>query len=247
VLNIIVDHNNDLYQYFLHWFAYFLQNPGEKCETALIIVGEQGTGKNVFFTDVLSNLVGKYAIPNESKLENIIGRFNSFIENKVLIVCNELQAIDSSKYLNTDALKSLITEKKYHIEQKFMPLREADNVTNFIFVSNHMPIKLENGDRRYVVTQCSAEKKNNFKYFHDLAESFKFIDEDGYTFYDHLYSFFLGIDMSDFNLRVIPMTILKQDIIDACKESWLLFFEDNLDQFHKGYISKQCYQDYRQY
>jgi hypothetical protein len=77
IFNIISDHNNDLYTYILNWISYLLQNPGSKTETAFIIIGEQGTGKNKFFTDVISKLFGKYAIANENNINNIIGRFNS--------------------------------------------------------------------------------------------------------------------------------------------------------------------------
>jgi hypothetical protein len=52
----------------------------------LIVIGEQGTGKNKFFTDVISKLFGLYSIANENNINNIIGRFNSVIENKILVI-----------------------------------------------------------------------------------------------------------------------------------------------------------------
>jgi phage/plasmid-associated DNA primase len=86
VYNIISDHNNELYNYILNWISYLLQNPGSKTETAFIIIGEQGTGNNKFFTDVISKLFGRYAIANENNINNIIGRFNSSFENKILVI-----------------------------------------------------------------------------------------------------------------------------------------------------------------
>jgi hypothetical protein len=74
ILNIISDRNNDLYNYILNWISYLLQNPGSKTETAFLIIGEQGIGKNKFFTDVISKLFGRYAIANENNINNIIGR-----------------------------------------------------------------------------------------------------------------------------------------------------------------------------
>jgi hypothetical protein len=59
----------------------------------LVIDGAQGTGKNKFFADVISKLFGRYVISNENNISNIIGRLNSLIENKIVIVCNELQSI----------------------------------------------------------------------------------------------------------------------------------------------------------
>jgi hypothetical protein len=74
ILNIISDSNNDLYNYILNCISYLLQNPGSKTEIAFIIIGEQGTGKNKLFTDVISKLFGRYAIANENNINNIIGR-----------------------------------------------------------------------------------------------------------------------------------------------------------------------------
>jgi phage/plasmid-associated DNA primase len=113
-----------------------------------IIIGEQGTGKNKFFTDVISKLFGRYAISNENNNTNIIGRFNSSFENKILVICNELQSLDNAKHLNTDYLKSLITDGPCTIESKFVNSRSIENVSYFIFVSNnYLPIKMKNGDR----------------------------------------------------------------------------------------------------
>jgi hypothetical protein len=100
--------------------AFIIQKPGSKTETALVIIDEQGTGMNKFFTDVISKLFGLYCISNENNIRNIIGRFNSSIENKILIVCNELQSIDHAKHLNTDCLKSLRTYHFWTIESKIV-------------------------------------------------------------------------------------------------------------------------------
>jgi hypothetical protein len=59
VVNIISDGKNELYNSVLNWISYLLQNPGSKTETALIIMGKQGIGRNKFFTDVISKLFGR--------------------------------------------------------------------------------------------------------------------------------------------------------------------------------------------
>jgi putative DNA primase/helicase len=241
VLNIISDRNNDLYEYILNWISYLLQNPGSKTETALLVIGEQGTGKNKFFTDVISKLFGRYAIVNENNINNIIGRFNSSFENKILVICNELQSIDDAKHLNTDCLKSLITDNTCTIESKFVNSPVIDNVSNFIFVSNnYLPIKIENGDRRYVIFKTSNEHKNNFEYFADLNKRFT------HEFYNELYNFFINRDLTKptFNAKLIPITDIKNDMIESCKESWLLFFEDTISKFMKRSNCKLAYLDY---
>jgi phage/plasmid-associated DNA primase len=42
-------------------------------------------------------------------------------------------------------------------------------------------------------------------------------------------------------------TNIKIEMMDACKESWLLFVEKKLDRFSKGYEMKKAYSDYKKY
>jgi hypothetical protein len=77
--------------------------------------------------------------------------------------------------------------------------------------------------------------QNNFEYFDRLNKKFT------HEFYNELYNFFINRDLTDFNTRLIPITDIKNDMIESCKESWLLFFEDNISKFMKRYNSKMTY------
>jgi hypothetical protein len=66
-----------------------------------------------------------------------------------------------------------------------------------------LPIKIENGDSRYVEFKCSDASKNNFDYFSRLNDMFT---DD---FYTNLHNYFKSFDISTFNPRVIPITDLK--------------------------------------
>jgi hypothetical protein len=127
-----------------------------------------------------------------------------------------LQSIDNANDLNADCLKSLITENTCTIESKFVKSRAIENVSNFIFVSNnYLPIKVENGDRPYVIFKTRNVCKKNFVYFDGLNKTFT---ED---FYKMLYQFFTNRELIDFNARIIPITDIKKEMIKSCKESWL--------------------------
>jgi hypothetical protein len=139
ILNLICVHYLDLYSYIINWISFFIQNGGSKIEIALILIGYQDTGKNKFLRDAISKLFGHYVMPNLNKISNIICRFNRSIENKIMIVCNDIQTIESAKHLNTDCLKSIITDWLCRMKPKF-----ANNIRNFIFISNnHLSIKIE--------------------------------------------------------------------------------------------------------
>jgi hypothetical protein len=98
----------------------------------------------------------------------------------------------------------LITDNTCTIESKFVNSRTIDIVSNFIFVSNnYLPIKIENGDRRYVIFKTNNKCKNKFEYFDGLSKTFT------HEFYYTLYNFFIKGDLTDFNARLIPITDIK--------------------------------------
>jgi hypothetical protein len=51
-------------------------------------------------------------------------------------------------------------------------------------------------------------------------------------------------NITDFNARIIPITDIKNDMIESCITSWLLFFEDKISKFYKRDNSKLAYVDY---
>jgi hypothetical protein len=95
-------------------------------------------------------------------------------------------------------------------------MRSINNVSNFSFVSSHHPlIKIENGDLRYFVFKCSDDAKSNFDYFGKLNNQF---DE---LFYQQLFSSFKNsVELSYFHPIIMTETVLKIEMMDACKEFW---------------------------
>ena len=106
-----------LYDYVLNWISNIIQHPGMKNETALVIKGLQGIGKNTF-TDVVSELLSGYSVANVTEMQELTGNFNSVVENKMLIVLNELKNCGDERMANFNALKSIITDKTIRINEK---------------------------------------------------------------------------------------------------------------------------------
>ncbi|OHS94020.1 Poxvirus D5 protein [Tritrichomonas foetus] len=209
VRTIICDNNHELFNYTINWFSFIVQHPGTKVGSALVLRGQQGIGKNVF-TDVICKLIGRYAHDNITTVEELTGQFNSCLENSMLIVLNEMMNYGEGRSSNFDALKSIITDPIIRINEKCQPRRTAQNVANIIFCSNNaVPVKITEGDRRYVVYDVSEKMKGCFDYFKELCSSFT------PEFYSHLLSYFLVNDISEFNPRVIPMTEVKASMMEA--------------------------------
>ncbi|KAH7830960.1 putative Poxvirus D5 protein [Monocercomonoides exilis] len=206
---VITNNNEKLYQYILCWIVSILQNPGKKSETSLVLKGLQGIGKNVW-ANVFAELLEGYSCPNVTEIAELTGQFNSIVEGKMLIALNELKNVGDDRTADFDALKSIITDSTIRINEKNQPRRTAENEANFIFVTNHsFPVKVEIGDRRYVVCDCDSNYKINLTFFKDFTSSF---DNE---FYEQLLCYFLSKDLSEFNTRAIPTTEAKEDILAA--------------------------------
>ena len=210
MLNVICNDNEELCTYIINWFAHIFQKPGEKIGIALILVGMQGTGKTVF-TNVVCHLCGCYGLEN-ANLNNISGNYNTLIKDKILIVVNEVDPKYGLTSGSTNNLKTLITESSIDFNQKHKDAINGKNFANFIFVSNNfIPMRIDLDDRRFCVIEVSPDYKDDKEYFVSLLQS---IEVPG--FYENLITFFLSIDIADWNPAEIPYTEAKERIINEC-------------------------------
>ena len=193
----------------MKWLAYIVQNPGRKTEVCLVLRGAQGIGKNRF-TDTIAELLAGYSERNITDIEELTGQFNSVIEGKMLLVCNEMRNFGASRLANHDSLKSIITDSSIRIAEKYIPRRTAENVCNMIICSNNdFPVKIEAGDRHYIILDVDAKYKGKADYWTQFEAS------KTPEFYGQLMRYLMNIDLSQYNPRVIPTTRAKSDIIEA--------------------------------
>lgn len=211
IKEVICDNDSEhTFNFILKWIAWIVQNPGKKAVTTLILKGLQGIGKNIF-TDILSEMLDGYSETNLSDIAELTGQFNSVVEGRMLIVCNELQNAGENRYANLESLKTVISEKKIRINEKCEPRRTAQNVANFIMLTNNLrPVTIEPGTRRYCVLKVSGLHKDDDNYFRPLYQ-----DNLNANFYDTLLTYFAKMDLTElneegqtvtFNVRKAPKT-----------------------------------------
>ncbi|KAA6368808.1 MAG: hypothetical protein EZS28_035665 [Streblomastix strix] len=235
IKEVIAANDNNIYEYILNWISFILQHPGIKTRVAIVIRGVQGTGKNTF-THILCDLMAGYSTKNITDIEEITGNFNDVIEKKSLIVLNELKNFTEQRALNSNALKSIITDDVQRINENFVARRDSQNVSNLIFISNnYCPVKIEATDRRYLVCQTPDAHRHNFEHFSKIHQAIK---QAG--FYDSLYTFFMKRDISKANLQVIPMTDAKKDIQKVSKSPVENFVVKYLQQLIQGMECSQA-------
>ena len=162
--NSICNGNTECYNYVNSWISYILHNPGKKTNTAIVLIGRQGAGKNLW-TNHICKLFGNYSNPN-AKMENIVGNFNTGIQDKILIIINEVGSFKQFKESMNNKIKTAITEDRLDINPKHKDSFSNANVANLIFISNEPePVKIDYDDRRFFVLDVSTEKIKNYENF----------------------------------------------------------------------------------
>ena len=217
--------------YIIKWIANIVQNPGIKNEVALVLNGNSGTGKTTF-TDILCNLLTGYSKTIQG-VKRLTGEYNSVIENKMLIVANELDIANSNFEREMNALKAIITDDQKDCRRIYEDFYTCENVCNFIFCSNYEDsITINYDDRRYCIIRTSDKFKGDFEFFKQLKD----LPE---SFYDNLLSYFMKIDLSDFNPREFPNTEARENLIENNLSKTDFFIINNLEALNQGVQLKE--------
>ena len=235
--------DENLYKYVQSWFATIIQEPLNRAYTALVIKGEEGLGKNTI-TDAWSELLSGYSNSNVSDLNSIIGKFNSAVENKKLLVMNEMDSVDLNSKAVFNGLKKLITEDTTDINEKNIKVRDGvQNVSNLVILSNEFnPVKISSKDRRYCVITPSENKVGDRKYFDELYSTMK-ESRHKYRkdFMEALMYYYMNYKI-DVDLRDIPDTFEREMLKEANKGAIESFVEEKcIELSEDGIEPKVCY------
>lgn len=228
--------NNKVLEYVLNYLAHLIQETGEIPRTSIVFKSEQGCGKNVFFENFGNKILGEKYVLATANMDHILGRF-PLIEQKLLVLMDETSGKDS--FLSSDKIKSYITAPTIPFEKKGIDIINIRNCGRMIFFTNNdYPVKIEPSDRRFVVSECSSDIKNNTVYFKALIKAFN-------TPY-MVKSFALYLktrNIENFDTtNDRPITQIYKEIQTATVPSEERFFV-NFDEFefNKDYSGKEIY------
>ena len=214
-----------LFQYVLKWVAFMFQHPSKKNNIGLIWKSaQQGMGKNMGIT-TLSNMLGsKYAKTIAKPERDVFGTYNGLLEDKLLVHFEEFSGKCGFKYDNE--LKNFITGDTIDIMKKGVDAITRPNRMKVIFSTNNdYPVKIEAGDRRFVICDSSRMDIPSKEYFDNLAR----INADKHilrAFYDEL----MDIDLTTTDwIRDRPATEAFNDMRMASLDVEIRFVLDFID------------------
>jgi len=136
------------FEHFFNWFAYAFQTK-EKLTTAWVFTGIEGTGKGLFFHQIVYPLYGKHAA--YKTLENVEEKFNDFIEDALFMVVDEFKVTDSiSSTRMMNKLKHMVTETFSTVRGMHKAQKQVRLYANMCFNSNEIDvIRISQTDRRF--------------------------------------------------------------------------------------------------
>lgn len=215
LLEHLCDGDIEIREWVLDWIAYPLQNPGAKMPTSIIMHGDEGSGKNLFW-EIVQAIYGEYgSVVGQDQLES---KFNDYLSRKLFIIGDEVLSRQEMRHLK-GKLKAMISGKTLQIETKMMPVRPEANHVNLVFLSNELqPNALDASDRRHLVVWTPSKQER--PYYQAVATC---ADTGGR---EAFYAFLLERDLSKFDpFAAPPMTAAKTDLIDLGRpnpERWFL-------------------------
>ena len=218
---------------FLNWLAYIMQYR-TKSNNAWVLMGKQGTGKNLFYEEVLLPYFGAPACDVVSN-NQAHSEYNSNLRNKLLVIFNEVAHTKAERDTLAAKLKTYITEPIISTREIYSKYMTTDNHMNLIFYSNsEMPVIIENSDRRYSVLYSDIQLTdyNDWNYYTWASE----IKKEKEYFYRYLINLKVDLILA----TTCVNTKAKQALLEAsstrfesiaralinCNVEW---FEEQLD------------------
>jgi hypothetical protein len=216
ILDTWADGSSNNYNYIISWFKGLLVNDINR--VAMVLISDQGTGKG-WLCNFLRYIINNSNVAECCGVENVVQKHNTYIQNKRLVIINEMASTREEFKSNFDKLKPFITDLYLKIEPKGINPYTIDNIGNYILCSNHMDsIILEESDRRYAIFKVSNKYMQNKNYFRILSEKC-YNKQTANAFYSYLLNF------QEVDINTIPDTKARQEIINLSKCNTLKFLD----------------------
>lgn len=211
----LVNYNEEHFEYMLNWLSHIVQYTETPCGTCIVIISDEGCGKDLFSNFVGSCLNENYYI-NTQSIDKITGKYNGVLGGKLFITVNELDGLQSREHI--EALKYLITAEDLLIENKYQNPVKCKSYARYIFFSNQLtafPVTASsrrpiifNACNKHLPQICGQKESEN--YFSNLYNIYK----------NPIYQCaFLRMlrkrDISKWNFKDVTKSELQQELMDC--------------------------------
>lgn len=228
---VICNDDVEVYHFFLSWMRWIMVHPEIKSKIFPMLYSGFGYGKSTIGEFLYKYIFGEISSYTCSGLDGLTRHFNKHLCGKIFCMVEELPSTTETFHTQFDKMKNLITDSRFEMTRKGVDSLNVNNYLNFLGCSNNkFALKINQGDERYFVIEI--KKKMNSDYWTDYYKNFQ-----NQEFGNMLYSYFLTTkddDYIDFRGRPkIPITEIKQEIIDFSLPTYEKFYKDIKDGIYQ--------------
>ncbi len=182
------------------WFAHRVQKPGDKCNHAVLLGGDQGIGKDTMLEPV-KDAIGPWNLQDIGP-GAAMGRFNGFLKSVILRISEARDLGEHDRFAFYDKSKTWIAAPPdvHRIDEKNRQEYAAFNVCGVVITTNRLDaVHLEPDDRRHFVAWSDLTKEDFTADY--WAEFWGWLDAGGRG---HVQAFLRARDLSRFNPKAPP-------------------------------------------
>lgn len=218
-INLLCQGNPGGADYVTKWLAQIVQQPWRKTGIALVLIGQQGIGKNLFL-DVIRAMLGEAYAWETSDMERVFGRFNSALKHRFIVGLEEVQLCDIVKHLSR--LKAYVTSHSDNIEHKGKNTQVVRSYARYILTSNESnPIKVDYDNRRFCIIESKAERQP--KEYYDTL--YKMLGDERVVC--SLYQYLKQLDISGYDwIENMPKTEFVRELKEYSLSLQISFMAD---------------------
>ena len=168
--NVLCDGNADIFHYLMLWVGHMFQFPEVKSGSAILMRSIQGIGKNLWW-DVISAILGSSYTGYITHKQHLEGNFNAHLENKLLVVCDEMGLGSNREIANL--MKARITQQVSMLERKGQDAVVMKSYERYVWLSNEKwPVRVEQSDRRWACIQGTSNI-HTMAYYQNFARFYE--------------------------------------------------------------------------
>ena len=201
-----------------------VQFPAEHGKVALVLRGQEGTGKGILGRAV-ERIMGNHALYVQHG-EHLTGKFNNHLRDCVFVYADEAFYAGDRKHVGI--LKAVISEPSLTTERNNQNAVTTPSFLHIIMASNELwvvPASLE--ARRFAVFDVGTDHMQDIPYFRAIIDQ---LEDGGYeAFLYHM----LNIDLSNFSVFDFPRTGALDHQKKLSMPTELRWW---MDRLHRGYV-----------
>lgn len=197
------------YRHFIHWLAWIIQNRN-KTQTAWIITGCPGTGKQLLYNNIINPLIGVCPVSNDQEM------FNPFVANNLMLVLDEFELANAkNEKLMSANLRQWISEETISVRAHYQGQRKETTYCNVMIFSNSFAtVKIPQEEERRLNVSPRQEISLATKY-PDIREEVPLIEDE----LDALFAYLNSIEVDDNVVKTVLDNEAKMLLRDSSENS----------------------------